>query len=71
MQASYLLVNMRQKLLNLGTHAHKFTGTEINLARKLLREIGVNVLAEIQDLPNCVERDWIAKTEEESGRTKT
>jgi len=62
-QATFLLVNLRAKLLNMQSHAHKFTGTEINLARKILREIGLSVLNEIRDLPNCVEPGWLQKVE--------
>jgi hypothetical protein len=65
-QATFLLINLRAKLLNLSSHAHKFTGTEISLARKILREIGLSVLTEIRDLPNCVEEGWLAKVEGES-----
>jgi hypothetical protein len=66
-QATYLLINLRQKLLNLGSHAHKFTGTEITLARQILREIGLSTLNEIRDLPNCAESDWLQKVEEAEG----
>jgi hypothetical protein len=67
MQASYLLVNLRQRLLNLGVHAHRFTGTEITLARQILREIGLSTLNEIRELPNCAESDWLQKVEEAEG----
>ena len=66
MQATYLLIGMRQKLLNLGSHAHKFAGgTNIDQARKILREIGLSTLNEIRDLPNCVEKGWLQQLEKE------
>jgi len=65
MQATRLLINARQKLLNMAAHAHRFTGTDIDQARRILREIGLSTLNEIRDLPNCVEKGWLQQLEKE------
>jgi hypothetical protein len=70
MQTTYLLIAMRQKLLNLGsTHAHKFIGlTDLNQIRSILREIGLNVLQEVKDLPKTATPGWLKEVEADEGK---
>jgi hypothetical protein len=70
MQATYLLIAMRQKLLNLGSsHAHKFVGlTDLNEIRQILRSIGLNVLQEVKDLPKTVKPNWLGELEADDGK---
>jgi hypothetical protein len=70
-QATYLLIAMRQKLLNLGSsHAHKFIGlTDLNQCRQILREIGLSVLNEIKNLPLAVsDPNWLETLERDEGK---
>ena len=68
-QASYLLTNIRQKLLNLSSHAHKFIGlTDLNQSKAILREIGLHVLEEVKDLPNVVNPSWLETLEKDEGK---
>ena len=65
-QASYLMVNLRQKILNLpSTYARRFLGlTEVNLVQDLLRELSLSLLSELKDLPNTVtDPNWLLKLE--------
>ena len=66
-QAAYLLVALRQKILNLPqTYARRMVGLkDAAQASKLLREMAISVLNEIKDLPSkVVDRDWLEKVEE-------
>ena len=67
LQASYLLVNLRQKILNLQNHAHRFIGlTDQNQIRALLHELAVNALNEVANLPEAViDPKWADKLEKE------
>jgi hypothetical protein len=69
-QATWLFIAMRQKLLNLGSsHAHKFIGlTDLNQIRQILREIGLNVLQEVKDLPKTATPDWLKEVEADEGK---
>ena len=69
-QATWLLMAMRQKLINLGaTHAHKFIGlTDINQIKAILRAIGLNVLQEVKDLPKTATPGWLKEVEAEEGK---
>jgi len=69
-QATWLLLAAKTKLINLGsTHAHKFIGlNDVNAAKKILREIGLNVLAEIRDLPKTVNPGWLKEVETDEGK---
>jgi hypothetical protein len=64
-QATWLLVAARRKLINLDSHAYRFMGlTDITEAKQLLREIGLNVLNELKDLPKTADKDWLKTVEE-------
>ena len=66
-QAAYLLVALRQKILNLPqTYARRMVGLkDAAQASKMLREMAISVLNEIKDLPSkVVDRDWLEKIEE-------
>ena len=69
-QATWLLMAMRQKLINLGSsHAHKFIGlTDLNQIRQILREIGLNVWQEVKDLPKTADKDWLKTLEADEGK---
>ena len=63
-QAAYLLVALRQKILNLPqTYARRMVGLkDAAQASKMLREMAISVLNEIKDLPSkVVDRDWLEK----------
>ena len=65
-QATWLLLAMRRKLMNLESHAHKFIGlTDPNQAKQILRAIGLNVLQEVKDLPKTAAPDWLEELEKE------
>jgi hypothetical protein len=66
-QAAYLLVALRQKILNLPqTYARRMVGLkDAAQASKMLREMAISVLNEIKDLPSkVVDRNWLEKVEE-------
>jgi hypothetical protein len=66
MQATWLLLAMRQKLMNLSSHAHRFIGlTDLNQIKAILREIGANVLEEVKDLPKTATPHWLEELEKE------
>jgi hypothetical protein len=69
-QATWLLLAMRRKLMNLGsTHAHRFIGlTDMNQIKAILREIGLNVLQEVKDLPEIVHPNWLEELEKVEGK---
>ena len=61
---------MRRKLMNLGsTHAHRFIGlTDMNQIQAILREIRLNVLQEVKDLPEIVHPNWLEELEKVEGK---
>jgi hypothetical protein len=66
-QAAYLLVALRQKILNLPqTYARRVVGLkDAAQASNMLREMAISVLNEIKDLPSkVVDRNWLEKVEE-------
>jgi hypothetical protein len=66
-QAAYLLVALRQKILNIPqTYARRMVGLkDAAQASKMLREMAISVLNEIKDLPSkVVDRNWLEKVEE-------
>ena len=67
-QAGYLLVNLRQKILNIQNHAHRFVGlNDVSKIRSLLRELAINALKEVADLPNAITNPkWMDKLEKDS-----
>jgi hypothetical protein len=69
-QATWLLLAMRRKLVNLGsTHAHRFIGlTDMNQIKAILREIRLNVLQEVKDLPELVHPNWLEELEKVEGK---
>jgi hypothetical protein len=52
-QAAFLLIQMRQKILNFpSTYARRILGlTDVNQASAILREMAISVLNELKDLP--------------------
>jgi hypothetical protein len=65
-QAQYLMVNLRQKILNIpSTYARKLTGIDdIIKVQDTLREMSLHMLNELKDLPNTVtDPDWLLKQE--------
>ena len=65
-QAAFLLVNLRQKILNLSsTYSRQLIKlTDVNQMHQALREISISLLNEIKDLPNSVtDPDWLRKLE--------
>ena len=66
-QAAYLLVALRQTILNLPqTYARRMVGLkDAAQAAKMLREMAISVLNEIKDLPSkVVDGNWLEKVEE-------
>jgi hypothetical protein len=58
------------QVTNLGsTHAHRFIGlTDMNQIKAILREIGLNVLQEVKDLPEIVHPNWLEELEKVEGK---
>jgi hypothetical protein len=56
--------------MNLGsTHAHRFIGlTDMNQIKAILREIRLNVLQEVKDLPEIVHPNWLEELEKVEGK---
>ena len=69
-QATWLLLAMRRKLMNLGsTHTHRFIGlSDMNQIKAILREIRLNVLQEVKDLPEIVHPNWPEELEKVEGK---
>ena len=66
-QASFLMIALRQRLLNLSSHTHKLVGLDADAMRKALREIAISTLNELKDLPSAVsDPDWLAKVEKDA-----
>jgi hypothetical protein len=70
-QASFLMIALRQRLLNLPVHAHKLVGLDADQMRKALREIAISTLNELKDLPQAVtDSNWL-KTLEQDDRARS
>ena len=68
-QASFLMIVLRQRLLNLPVHAHKLVGLDADQMRKALREIAISTLNEIKDLPSAVsDPNWLKTLEADGGK---
>jgi hypothetical protein len=68
-QASFLMIVLRQRLLNLPVHAHKLVGLDADSMRKALREIAISTLNEIKDLPSAVsDPNWLKTLEADGGK---
>ena len=68
-QASFLMIVLRQRLLNLPVHAHKLVGLDADPMRKALREIAISTLNEIKDLPSAVsDPNWLKTLEADGGK---
>ena len=68
-QASFLMIALRQRLLNLSSHTHKLVGLDANAMRKALREIAISTLNEIKNLPSAVsDPNWLNKLEADGGK---
>ena len=66
-QASFLMIALRQRPLNLSSHTHKLVGLDADAMRKALREIAISTLNELKDLPSAVsDPDWLAKVEKDA-----
>lgn len=66
-QASYLLVNMRQKILNIpSTYSRRLLGvTDIQAMQTLLREMSISILNELKDMPKKItDPNWLNTLEE-------
>jgi hypothetical protein len=69
-QASFLMIALRQRLLNLSSHTHKLVGLDAKAMRKALREIAISTLKEIKNLPSAVtDQNWLNKLEAEEGKS--
>jgi hypothetical protein len=65
-QAAFLLIAMRQKILNLPTtYARRMVGLkDADAAKKMLQEMAISVLNEIKDLPGKVANPhWLEAVE--------
>jgi hypothetical protein len=70
-QAAFLLIQMRQKILNLpSTYARRVLGlTDVNQASAVLREMAISVLNEIKDLPQAaIDPGWLKKLDADEGK---
>jgi hypothetical protein len=68
-QASFLMIVLRQRLLNLSSHTHKLVGLDAKAMRKALWEIAVSTLNEIKDLPQAVTNPhWLKALEKDGGK---
>jgi hypothetical protein len=68
-QASFLMIVLRQRLLNLSSHTHKLVGLDANAMRKALREIAISTLNEIKNLPSAVsDPKWLETLERDEGK---
>jgi hypothetical protein len=68
-QVSFLMIALRQKLLNLSSHTHKLVGLDADAMRKALREIAVSTLNEIKNLPSAVsDPKWLETLERDEGK---
>jgi hypothetical protein len=68
-QASFLMISLRQRLLNLSSHTHKLVGLDADAMRKALREIAISTLNEIKNLPSAVsDPNWLRKLEADDGK---
>jgi hypothetical protein len=70
-QAAFLLVTMRQKILNISqAYARRLTGLkDVREVKRVLEGAAISILNEIKDLPNAIsDPDWLAKVEEGVGK---
>lgn len=70
-QASFLLIQMRQKILNFpSTYARRILGlTDVGQATRILREMSISVPDQIKDLPSkVVDPNWLESLEEDAGK---
>jgi hypothetical protein len=68
-QASFLMISLRQRLLNLSSHTHKLVGLDAKAMRKALREIAISTLNEIKNLPSAVsDPHWFKNLEADEGK---
>ena len=70
-QAAFLLVAMRQKILNMPqAYARRLTGLkDVREVKRVLEGAAISILNEIKDLPNAIsDPDWLAKVEEGVGK---
>ena len=67
-QAAFLLIAMRQRILNLPTtYARRLTGLKnVREVKKVLEGAAISILNEIKDLPKAVtDPNWLESLEEE------
>ena len=70
-QAAFVFVSFRQRMLNLSHGwARRFVGlTDMRQAKRLIDEMARSTLTELQQLPNCIESNWLERLEaEEQGQ---
>jgi hypothetical protein len=70
-QAAFLLVAMKQKILNQGpTYARRLTGLhDIRAVRKILDQAAISVLNELKDLPSKVtDPNWLDEVEADESK---
>jgi hypothetical protein len=70
-QASFLLITIRQKLLNLpAAYARRILNlTDVNQANRILKEMMISLLDELRELPlKVVDPNWLATVEEDDGK---
>jgi hypothetical protein len=66
-QAAFLLVSLRQRILNLPqTYARRILGlTDLDQASKILREMSISILKDIKNLPQQVtDPNWLESLED-------
>jgi hypothetical protein len=69
-QATYLLIAMRQKILNLPqTYARRLVDLkDVSEVQKVLKGTAISILNEIKDLPSAVtDPSWLESLEEKDG----
>ena len=70
-QAAFLLVALRQKILNLlTTYARRMVGlADASAAKKMLQEMAISLLNELKDLPSKVTNPhWLRELEADEGK---
>ena len=68
-QLAYFVIAIRQKLLGLPARLYSRLGPERfpKEAALEVERVVADVLAELANLPNCVEPDWLERLEEKEG----
>jgi hypothetical protein len=72
-QAAYLLVSLRQKILNLpATYGRRLLGiTDAKVMQAQLKEVAVSLLEELRDLPAKVTNpNWLETVEDDDAAAK-